>query len=180
MTNHQLSAPYSNCLFHALCNVVIFKLSPLHLKMEEKYFSYKQGQTYSTTIALIFYNINSLLQHKYLLTTWLSLWSSLEDIHSYVTQPSHMTCTTATPPQTLCNLPLLAQLQCLRSFLSTMRWQDQNTSCLAAVVSAISKNQNTRDADEKEDTLLFLKSSSLKGPGFDLSLWMSAFRTGSL
>lgn len=121
MTNHQLSAPYSNCLFHALCNVVIFKLSPLHLKMEEKYFSYKQGQTYSTTIAFIFYNINSLLQHKYLLTTWLSLWSSLEDIHSYVTQPSHMTCTTATPPQTLCNLPLLAQLQCLRSFLSTMR-----------------------------------------------------------
>lgn len=124
MTNHQFNTPLSDCLFLALCSVVIFKLSSIYLKTEEKYFPYKQGHTYSTTTTFMFYNINSLLQSKYLLTTQLSLRSSSENIHSYVTQPSHMTCSTAIPPQTLCDLPLLPQLQCLGSFLSATRWQD--------------------------------------------------------
>lgn len=119
----------------------------------------------------MFYNINSLLQSKYLLTTQLSLWSPAENIHSYVTQPSCMTCSTAMPPQTLCDLHLLAELQCLGNFLSTTRWQDQNTSRWAATVLAISKNHNTQNPDDKWDTSHFSKSPSSNRPGFDLSLW---------
>lgn len=58
------------------------------VKDKEKYFPQKQGHTYSTSTTFMFYNINSLLHSKYLLTTQLSLWSSSENIHSYVTQPS--------------------------------------------------------------------------------------------
>lgn len=60
----------------------------------------------------MFYNVKSLRQSQHLLTTWLLLRSSSEDIHSYATQPSHTTCSTAIPPQTPCDLPLLAQLPC--------------------------------------------------------------------
>lgn len=65
---------------------------------------------------------------------------------------------------------MLAQLQCLGIFLSTAGWQDQNTSCLAAIAFAISKNLKTRDPDDRGVTLCFLKSPSSNHPGFNLSV----------